>query len=105
METETEDRLQTLIQLYREGYRNPVIDQAVEKLVALEVVQAREELLRLQERLANFEETHEMTSSEFYDKFRSGVLGDEMAFVEWSSFWDMHLATQRRLDELTKASI
>lgn len=43
-----------------------------------------------------------MTSKDFYRRFRSGELGDEMDFVEWSVFWDMHVATQKRLDSLVK---
>jgi 3-methyladenine DNA glycosylase AlkD len=43
-----------------------------------------------------------MTSAEFYQRFRSGELGDDMDFVEWSVFWDMRQATKRRLNELTK---
>ncbi len=43
-----------------------------------------------------------MTSREFYERFRTGELGDEMDFVEWSVFWDMRQATQQRLDSLVK---
>jgi hypothetical protein len=42
-----------------------------------------------------------MGSEEFYRRFRAGELGDDIDFVEWGVFWDMHRATERRLDELT----
>ena len=102
IETGTVERLQSLIRLYHKGYRSPVIDQAVRKLVALEVDQARAELQRLETRLLAYEQQYDMTSDEFYRRFRSGELGDDMDFVEWSVFWDMHEAVLRRLDELTK---
>ena len=100
MEADTLDRLQRLTKLYRRGYRSPVIDQALGKLVVLEVEQCRIELQRLKARLVTYEQQYDMPSDEFYRRFKSGDLGDDMDFVEWSAFWDMFLATQRRLDEL-----
>ena len=102
METGTVGKLQSLIRLYHEGYRSPAIDQAVGKLIALEVEQSQAELQRLEARLLAYEQKYNMTSAEFYQRFRSGELGDDMDFVEWSVFWDMHQATKRRLNELTK---
>ena len=100
MEADTLDRLQRLAQLYRGGYRSPVIDQALGKLVVLEVEQCRIELQRLKARLVTYEQQYDMPSDEFCRRFQSGDLGDDMDFVEWSAFRDMFQATQRRLDEL-----
>ncbi len=35
-----------------------------------------------------------MTSDSFYRRFRAGMLGDGMDFVEWSIFWEMYQATE-----------
>ncbi len=43
-----------------------------------------------------------MTSDEFYRRFRNGELGDDMDLVEWSIFWDMYQATEKRLAGLVK---
>ena len=102
MGTGTVDRLQSLIRLYHEGYQSPTIDQAVVKLIALEIEQARVELQRLEPRLFAYEQQYNMPSDEFYRRFRAGALGDDMDFVEWSVFWDMSQATRRRLEELTR---
>ena len=102
VQTQTVGRLQSLLELYRGGYQSPVVDQTVSKLIALEVAQCRAELQRLAARLMAYEQQYGMTSKDFYRRFRSGELGDEMDFVEWSVFWDMHLATQKRLDSLVK---
>ena len=101
-ETGTIDKLQSLIRLYDEGYRSAVVDRAVNKLVALEVEQTKGELERLRARLQTYEQSYNMRSEVFYRRFRAGELGDDMDFVEWSSFWDMYQAAERRLDELTK---
>ena len=102
MEAGTVERLQSLLRLYREGYRSPIIDQAIAKLIALEIEQSQIELQRLEACLRTYEQQYGMTSDEFYRRFRSGDLGDDIDVVEWSVFWDMHQATQRCLDELTK---
>jgi hypothetical protein len=104
VQVQTVDRLQSLLDLYRSGYRSPVVDQSVGKLIALEAKQCRAELQHLAARLTAYEQQYGMTSKEFYRRFRAGELGDEMDFVEWSVFWDMHQATQERLDSLVKQS-
>jgi hypothetical protein len=92
VQTQTVGRLQNLLELYRGGYQSQVVDQAVSKLIALEVGQCRTELQRLAARLTTYEQQYGMTSEDFYQRFRSGELGDEMDFVEWSAFWDMREA-------------
>ena len=102
VQTQTVNRLQSLLELYRGGYQSHVVDQTVDKLISLEVSQSRAELQRLAARLMTYEQQYGMTSREFYQRFRTGELGDDMDFVEWSVFWDMHQATQKRLDSLVK---
>ena len=91
-----------LLELYLGGYQSQMVDQTVSKLVSLEVGQCRAELQRLATRLTGYEQQYGMNSSEFCQRFRTGELGDDMDFVEWSVFWDMHQATQKRLDSLVK---
>ena len=43
----------------------------------------------LQTDLQQFETHYEMSSAKFYQKFRAGELGDDINFVEWSSFYQM----------------
>jgi hypothetical protein len=86
---ETLKRLQHLEALYRQGYRSDVVDQSLEKIVALETAAARRQLSELQERLQAFETRYQMASKDFYRRFRSGALGDAADFVEWSAFYEM----------------
>ena len=53
------------------------------------------ELRRLAARLSAYEQQYRMTSDEFYRRFRAGILGDSIDFVEWSIFWEMYLATEK----------
>jgi hypothetical protein len=61
--------------------------------------QSDSELGCLAARLSAYEQQYEMTSDEFYRRFRNGELGDSVDFVEWSVFWDMRQAAEKRLNE------
>ncbi len=50
---------------------------------------------RLAARLSAYEQGYGLTSDEFYRRFRTGELGDDMEFVEWSIFWEMYQATEK----------
>ena len=56
--------------------------------------------LRLEARLSAYEGQFNMSSDDFYRRFRAGELGDEMDFVEWSVFYEMYQAILKRLDVL-----
>ena len=96
----TLDKLQSLEQLYRRGFRSELIDQAIDKLLATEIERAQVERRDLEARLAEYEKRYRMSSEEFYRRFRAGELGDSMDFVEWSVFYEMHQAIVERLEVL-----
>ena len=93
----TLDRLRSLEQLYRRGFHSAVIDRTVDKLLAAEIEQAKAEQQDLERRLSAYEKQYNMSSEEFYRRFRSGELGDEIDFVEWSVFYEMYQALLERL--------
>jgi len=96
----TLDKLRSLEQLYRQGFRSEVIDRTLDKLLAAEAKQALAERRDLEARLSAYEEQFNMSSQEFYRRFRSGELGDGVDFVEWSVFYEMYQAIRQRLDVL-----
>ena len=96
----TLDKLQSLEQLYRQGFRSEVIDRVIGKLLAAEIERARAERRDLEGRLSAYEDQYDMTSEEFYRRFRAGELGDGIDFVEWSAFYEMCKATLQRLEML-----
>jgi len=102
IQTQTVSRLQSLLDLYRRGYQDRIVDQTVGKLISLEIKQCYAELQRLAARLAEYERQYNMSSVDFYRRFRAGELGDDMDFMEWSVFCDMHQATQKRLEDFLK---
>ncbi len=96
----TLDKLRSLEQLYRQGFRSEVIDRTLDKLLAAEAERVLAERRDLEARLSAYEKQFNMSSQEFYRRFRAGELGDEMDFVEWSVFYEMYQVTRQRLDML-----
>jgi hypothetical protein len=103
-EERTLERLQYLEALYRQGYRSEVVDRSLEKLVALEKAAARRELTELEERIRVFETRYQMLSETFYQRFRTGELGDAADMVEWSVFYEMWQSVRERLAGLEAES-
>lgn len=99
-ETPTVSRLQGLLRLYEQGFHSHLIDRTIDKLLDTEIQQAEQESWQLQQRLAQYEQQHQMTSAEFYRRFQAGEPGDDIELVEWSAFYDMYQATQQRLNIL-----
>lgn len=96
----TLSKLESLQKLYRLGFHSEVIDRAIDKLLAMEIERAGVERRDLEARLADFEERYSMSSEDFYRRFRTGELGDEIDFVEWSVFCEMYQAILEQLKML-----
>lgn len=92
--------LEVLLQLYSSGYQSPVVDQTIRKLVRLETARISAEMQKLKERLSQYELKYQMQSAQFAQQFATGELDDSPDFVEWSIFWDMWVAEQKRWKEL-----
>ena len=99
-QTSTLDKLRILELFYRQGYQSDVIDRALDKIIALENAQTRQELTTLQVRLEAFEREYQMSSDDFYGRFHAGELGDAADFFEWSAFYDMAQILRQRLQQL-----
>ena len=94
--------LESLQTLYEKGYRSDVVDKAVAKIIAMEREQAKQTLLELETRLTEYEKLYEMASDDFYIRFQTGKLGDDVEFIEWSAFFEMREATISPLEILDR---
>ena len=97
----TLDKLRSLEQLYCQGFRSEVIDRTLDKLMATEAERALAERRDLEARLFAYEKQFNMSSQEFYRRFRSGEVGDGIDLVEWSVFYEMYQAIPQQFDVLT----
>jgi len=89
--------------LYRSGFQNDIIERTLDKLIALEKDRVKEELVKLNTCLQNFETQYSMSSDVFYQRYENGELEDSADFTEWSSFYDMRQTAQQHLESLAGA--
>ena len=93
--TVTAERLHALAKLYEQGPVSDLMDRTVEKLLRHEADECQAQLRQLQDDLDEFEQKYQLSSTEFYQQFQAGQIGDAMDYVEWSSLVQM-------TDNLTK---
>ena len=94
------EQLKILEALYNRGEVSEVLELSLSKIIAHEIAITKQKAAELQTDLQQFETQYEMSSAEFYQKFRAGELGDDIDFVEWSSFYQMSCSVRERLQIL-----
>lgn len=94
------EQLKILEALYNRGEVSEVLELSLSKIIAHEIAITKQQAAELQTDLQQFETQYEMSSAEFYQKFRAGELGDDIDFVEWSSFYQMSCSVRERLQIL-----
>ena len=98
------EQLKILETLYNRGEVSEVVERALKKIIAHEITIAQQEVAELETDLKLYERQYQMSSAEFYPKFRAGQLGDDIDFVEWSSFYQMWSSVRERLEILLSNS-
>jgi predicted Zn-dependent protease len=93
--TVTAERLHALAKLYEQGPVSDLMERTLEKLLRHEADACQTQLRQLQADLAEFEQKYQRSSTEFYQQFQAGQMGDAMDYVEWASLIQM-------TDNLTK---
>ncbi|MGC9526255.1 MAG: hypothetical protein ACP5D7_12030 [Limnospira sp.] len=53
----------------------------------------------LEDKLNFFENKYQMSSTEFYQKFQAGKLGDSIDFFEWNTYYEMLISTQVKVSD------
>jgi hypothetical protein len=61
-----------------------------------------EELLHLERQLAQLEQTHNLTSAEFYRRYQVGELGDDVAFIAWAGRYRLYLQLKQTISNSLK---
>ncbi len=91
-----QEQLQTLAQLYQHGPVSDVTSRTLTKLLQYEAALCQQQLQQLYQDLVMFEQQYHLTSTEFYQRYQIGQMGDEMDFIEWASLVQMVNNLQRR---------
>jgi hypothetical protein len=72
-------------------------DQALTKIIQIEIDRLKQEQQRLKTELTKFESTHQMTSEACQQKFEAGELGDAVEFFEWTSVYSIYQRNEHML--------
>lgn len=100
-QAKTLEKLEILQIIYSQGgYSSDLVERTLDKLIAHEITTAQQEAEELKAELQAFEEKYQMSSEDFYQRFRLGEMGDAVDFVEWSAFYQMWASVQKRLEIL-----
>ena len=100
----TLEKLQRIETLCRQGYASDMVELTLDKIIAYEIANAQKETADLQKELQVFEAQYQISSDDFYRRFRQGEMGEDVDFVEWSAFYQMWLSVQQRLEILQSKS-
>jgi hypothetical protein len=90
-------RLSRLAMLYERGQASELMERTLNKLMAHEAQQARDQLDELGAELAEIEQRYGMASEEFFRRFQAGQTDDRMDFVEWASLVQMATNLRQKL--------
>lgn len=72
-------------------------DQALTKVIQVEIDRLKREQQRLKTDLVKFESTYQMTSEACQQKFEEGELGDAVEFFEWTSVYSIYQRNEHML--------
>jgi hypothetical protein len=72
-------------------------DQALTKIIQIEINRLKQEQQRLKTELTKFESTYQVTSEACQQKFEAGELGDAVEFFEWTSVYSIYQRNEHML--------
>lgn len=93
-------QIAALKKIYQNGLEDSYLEKAINKIVTHEISKTRKDIEMLKEDLSELEEKFNMDSSIFFEKWESGLLGDDADFFEWSALYQMFLKAKKRLELL-----
>ena len=93
-------QINALEKIYQNGLEDSYLDRAINKIITYEINNAQKDIESLKKDLNELEKKFDMDSSAFFEKWESGLLGDDADFFEWSALYQMFLRAKRRLELL-----
>ncbi|VXD23866.1 conserved hypothetical protein [Planktothrix serta PCC 8927] len=91
------NQLKILKALYSQENQNELIERYLDEIITHEINIAQQQIAEIETDLKQFEYQYQMSSKDFYRRFKRGELGDDIDFVEWSAFYQMWCSAQKRL--------
>jgi len=95
----TLEKLQRLEALCALGYTAPLLDKALDKLIAYQIANQHSEIEVIRQDLGAFQEKYALDSQTFFEKYQSGQMADDADFMDWNALYKMYKRLQQRLNE------
>jgi hypothetical protein len=95
------NQLKLLETLYRQGGLTATIEQTLDQVLQQELAISQQKQAELDRDLQAFETQYQWSSKEFVQRFRTGLLGDDVDFVEWDAVYRLKESLQNHIDLLT----
>lgn len=67
---------------------------------ALECSSPLEDFIQIIRDMTQYEMRHQMDSQEFFTRFQSGALGDEMDYMRWANKYEIYLEMKSNLQQM-----
>ncbi len=96
----TLDKIRNLERIYSSGYGDDFMDRALDKLLAQQRAQDEASCRIVKADLEELERKYGLSSEEFAQRYRAGIMGDDADFVEWNALYRMYIKLQERLNLL-----
>lgn len=93
-------QITALEKIYQNGLEDSYLEKAITKVVAYEIGRTQKDIQVLKKDLNKLEKKFNMDSSTFFKKWKSGLLGDDVEFFEWSALYQMFFKAKKRLELL-----
>ena len=91
------NQLKALEALSQQGGYSDILASSLRKIINQERENIQQQIKELENDLQAFEQQYQLSSTDFYQQFKTGQLGDEADFVEWSAFYQMWSYLEARL--------
>jgi len=72
----------------------------VDKFINYHINRLKREIARMQIKLEKYEEKYEMRSSQFYEQFDNGELGDAKDYMLWAGIYEFQMDSKKQLIQL-----
>jgi hypothetical protein len=82
-------KVKNLEKFIRKYGEDKLFSRSISKMFDYRIRKYSEEIKKMDVYLSRFEKTYKKKSSSFFREFSAGLLGDDLDFVEWASFYQM----------------
>jgi len=91
---ETEKSMRSVLSHYAD------IDEFFRSVLQYQRIQLSNEIIQFQSEMTDFEKKYDISTSDFYQKYKKGEMGDSKDTLLWAGVYEMYLENRNKLSEL-----